>query len=166
MTRDRHGTGVVTFPNDLDIVVTREFDAPIALVFDVLTKSEHVRKHCAPFGEEVTVCEIDLRVGGNYHYVFATDDGQECSFHGTYVEVDPPTRTVETWIFDGWPGVEALETVELHETNGVTTLTWKLAFADQAARDHMTETDGLESNFDNVEDVLTQLLQPGETIAG
>lgn len=166
MTRDRHGTAVVAFPNDLDIVVTREFDAPIALVFDVLTKPEHVRKHFPPFGEQVTVCEIDLRVGGNYHYVFVTDDGRECSFRGTYLEIDPPTRTVETWIFDGWPGVEAVETVELHETDGVTTLTWKLAFPDKAARDHMTKTDGLEANFDNVEDVLNELLHTGETVTG
>lgn len=165
MPHDRHGTAVVAFPNDLEIVVTREFDAPMALVFDVLTRPEHVRKHLPPFGEEVTVCEIDLRVGGSYHFVFSTDDGVECSFRGTYLEIAPPTRTVETWIFDGWAGVEAVETVELHETGGVTTLTWKLAFADQAGRDHMDKTDGLEANFDKMEDVLEELLRPGEPLA-
>jgi uncharacterized protein YndB with AHSA1/START domain len=50
------------------------------------------------------VCSIDLRVGGDYHIVFVTDDGRECSFRGTYLEVEPPTPTVETWLFDGWPG--------------------------------------------------------------
>ena len=93
------------------------------LVFDVLTKPEHVRKTFAPFGEEVTVCSIDLRVGGNYHFVFVTDDGTECSFRGTYLEVEPPTRTVETWLFEGWPDAEAVETMDLHETDGVTKLT-------------------------------------------
>ena len=60
MTRDRRGSAVITFPNELEIVVTREFDAPIELVFDVFTKPEHVRNHIAPFGENVTVCSIDL----------------------------------------------------------------------------------------------------------
>jgi uncharacterized protein YndB with AHSA1/START domain len=56
---------VIEFPNELEVVVTREFDAPIELVFDVFTKPEHVRNHIAPFGEEVTECSIDLRVGGD-----------------------------------------------------------------------------------------------------
>ena len=108
-----------------------------------------MRKTFAPFGEEVTVCSIDLRVGGDYRYVFVTDDGVECSFRGTFLEVEPPTRTVETWLFDGWPDAEAVESMELHETDGVTTLTWRLAFRDQAGRDHMTKYDGIEANFDN-----------------
>jgi uncharacterized protein YndB with AHSA1/START domain len=157
VARTRHGTAVVTLPSDLEIVVTREFDAPIGLVFDVLTKPEHVRKHVAPFGEEVTVCSIDLRVGGSSHFVFVTDEGRECSFRGTYLEIEPPTRLVGTWIYDGWPGVEAVESVDLREAEGVTIMTWKLAFADKAGRDHWTDTDGLEANFDNMEDVLREL---------
>jgi len=84
VTPNRHGSAVVTFPNDLEVVITREFDAPIALVFDVLTKPEHVSKWFAPFACEVTKCSIDLRVGGSYHIVFVTEDGTECSFRGTY----------------------------------------------------------------------------------
>jgi uncharacterized protein YndB with AHSA1/START domain len=94
VTPNRHGSAVIEFPNDLEIVITREFDAPIALVFDVLTKPEHVSKWFAPFSDQVTECSIDLRVGGNYHIVFVTDDGTECSFRGTYLKVEPPTRTV------------------------------------------------------------------------
>ena len=94
MTPNRHGSADIEFPNDLEIVITREFDAPIALVFDVLTKPEHVSKWFAPFTDPMTECSIDLRVGGNYHIVFVTDDGTECSFRGTYLEVEPPTRTV------------------------------------------------------------------------
>jgi hypothetical protein len=88
MTPDRRGTAIVEFPNDLEVLVTRKFDAPIELLFDVLTKPQHVRKHIAPFGEAVTVCDIDLRVGGSYHIVFVTSDGIECSFRGTYLEVE------------------------------------------------------------------------------
>ena len=166
MTPNRHGSAHLEFPNDLEIVLTREFDAPIQLVFDVLTKPEHVRKTIAPYGEQVTVCSIDLRVGGNYHFVFVTDNGTECSFRGTFLEVDPPNRTVETWQFEGWPGVEAVETVELQETGGVTKLTHSLAFRDQAGRDHMTKFDGLEANYDNVADYLRSLLDPKETVSG
>lgn len=160
MTPDRHGSAIVEFPNDLEIVVTREFDAPIELVFDVLTKLEHVRKHFAPFGEEVTVCSIDLRVGGNYHFVFVTDDGTECSFRGTYLEVEPPTRTVATWLFEGWPDAQAVETVELHEADGVTTLTINLAFRDQAGRDHMNATDGFADSSNKMEVYVRSLVNP------
>ena len=158
MTPDRHGPAVIEFPNDLEIVITREFEAPIALVFDVLTKPEHVSKWFAPFACEVTECSIDLRVGGNYHIVFVTDDGTECSFQGTYLEVEPPTRTVATWLFEGWPDAEALESMGLHEAHGVTTLTWTLAFRDVIGRDHMSKYDGIEANLDNVEDLLTSLM--------
>ncbi len=160
MTTNRHGSAVIEFPDDLEIVVTRAFDAPIELVFDVLTKPEHVRKHVTPFGEEVTVCSIDLRVGGNYHMVFVAEDGTECSFRGTYLEIEPPTRTVETWLFEGWPNAEAVETVELHETDGVTKMTMTLAFRDQAGRDHMTTFDGYEDSLDKMADYVTSLVDP------
>jgi uncharacterized protein YndB with AHSA1/START domain len=160
VTPNRHGPAVVELPNDLDVVITREFDAPIALVFDVLTKPEHVSKWFAPFECEVTVCSIDLRAGGSYHIVFVTEDGTECSFRGTYLEVEPPTRTVETWLFEGWPDAHAVETVDLHETDGVTKLTMTLSFRDKAGRDHMTKYDGQEDSFDKMEDLLKSLLDP------
>jgi uncharacterized protein YndB with AHSA1/START domain len=161
-----HGKAIVEFPNDLEIVMTREFDAPMQLVFDVLTKPEHVRKTFAPFGEEVTKCSIDLRVGGDYHIVMVTSDGIECSFRGTYLEVDPPNRTVETWLFEGWPGAEAVESTELQEINGVTRMTHRLAFRDKAGRDHMTKYDGMEASFDNLEDYLRLLQGQEAAISG
>ena len=157
MTPNRHGSTVVEYPNALEIVTTREFDAPIELVFDVFTKPEHVRNWFAPFSCVVTECAIDLRVGGSYHFVFVTEDGSECSFRGTYSEVEPPTRTVATWLFEGWPDADAVETVDLHETDGVTTLTMTLAFSDQAGRAHMTRHDGQEDSLDKLEDYLRSL---------
>ena len=140
--------------------MTREFDAPIELVFDVFTKEEHVRNTFPPFGEEMALCDIDLRVGGEYHYVVVTDGGREMSFRGTFLEIEPPTRMVQTWLFEGWPDAEAVETVDFHETDGVTTMTWKLAFRDQAGRDHMTKYDGIEASWDNVEAYLRTLQAP------
>jgi uncharacterized protein YndB with AHSA1/START domain len=158
MTTRQRGAAAIEFPSDLEIVISREFNAPVELVFDVFTKPEHVRKHFAPFEEEVTVCDIDLRVGGDYHIVMVTKDGIECSFRGTYLEVEPPTRTVETWIFDGWPGTEAVETMDLRDVNGVTKMTYRLVFRDKAGRDHMEKYDGLLSSFDNVEDYVMSLV--------
>jgi len=166
VTDPRHRSAVIEFPSDLEIVITREFDAPIQLVYDVLTKTEHVRNTIAPFGEEVTKCSFDARIGGGYHYVFVTNDGREMSFHGSFLDVQPPTRIVDTWKYDGWPDAEAVETIDLRETNGVTRITWKLAFSDRAGRDHMTKFDGIEANFDNIEDYLrTLLVQEGSVLA-
>ena len=159
MTPTRHGSSVIEYPSELEIVTTRAFDAPLALVFDVLTKPEHVRNWFAPFECKVTECSIDLRVGGSYHIVFVTGDGAECSFRGTYSEVEPPTRTVATWLFEGWPDAEAVETVDLHETDGVTTLTMLLAFRNHAGRAHMTKHDGQEDSWDKLEDYLRSLLE-------
>jgi uncharacterized protein YndB with AHSA1/START domain len=151
-------TTQVEFPSELEVLLTREFAAPIELVFDVLTNPEHVRNTFAPYGEEVTVCEIDRRVGGNYHYVMVTPDGTEMSFRGTFMEVEPPNRVVSTWLFDGWPDAEAVETVELQEVEGGTKLTYLLSFRDQASRAHMTKYDGLQANFENIASYLASLV--------
>jgi uncharacterized protein YndB with AHSA1/START domain len=173
MTANRHGTAVISFPSDLEIEVTRKFDAPIALVFDVLTKPEHVRKWGATPPDRMTECSIDLRVGGGYSSSLVTPDGAVCSFHGTYLEVDPPNRTVETWLFDGWPDAEAIETWQLHETDGVTTVTMSLQFRDQAGRAHypakppdtsaLSAPGGFADSLDAIEDILESLAHPHGT---
>ena len=160
MLPDRHGSAVIEFPNELEVVIKREFDAPIALVFDVLTKPEHVRKWGATPPDEMLECSIDLRVGGSYRSSFLTGDGTVFTIRGTYLEVEPPIRTVETWLFNCWPDAEAVETMELHEHEGVTTLTWKLAFSDKAGRDHVTRFDGQQDSLDEMEDILRSLLDP------
>ena len=157
MTPDRRGSAVIEFPSELEIVITREFDAPIALVFDVLTKPEHVRRWGATYPDRMRECTIDLRVGGSYHSSFVTEDGTVLFFSGTYLEVEPPTRTVETWLFEGDPPVEAIETMELHETDGVTTFRWGLAFRDRAGRDRMTSFEGQKDSLDEIEAILGEL---------
>jgi uncharacterized protein YndB with AHSA1/START domain len=166
VTPDRHGSAVIEYPSALEIVTTRAFDAPVELVFDVLTKPEHVRNWFAPFEDTMTVCSIDLRVGGRYHMVFVTGGGTECSFRGTYLEIERPTRIVGTWLFEGWPDAEAVETVDLHQAGAVTTVQMNLAFRDQAGRDHMTKTDGQEDSWDKMEDYLRSLAHPGGTVSG
>jgi uncharacterized protein YndB with AHSA1/START domain len=159
VTPNRHGSAVVEFPSELEIVTTRRFDAPIELVYDVLTKPEHVRNWFAPFEDEMTVCEIDLRVGGDYHLVIVTPDGRECSFRGTYLELDAPHKMAQTWWFEGWgPDTDAVETNVLEEDDGVTTLTVTTAFNSAHGRSRMQKNDGQESSFDKMEDYLRSLL--------
>lgn len=157
MTANRHGSSVIEFPTELEILTTREFDAPIELVFDALTKPEHVPHWFPAFEDTMTVCTIDLRVGGDYHFVAVTSGGEELVFRGTYLELDRPTRVVSTWLFEGWPDVRAVESIDLHEADGVTTMRINLAFADEAGRAHMTKFDGQESSWDNLEDYLRSL---------
>jgi uncharacterized protein YndB with AHSA1/START domain len=171
VTPNRHGTEIVEFPSELEIVTTRMFDAPIGLVFDVLTKPEHVRRWGATGGDRMTICEIDLRVGGDYHHVFVTPDGTECSFRGTYMEVEPPARVVSTWLFEGWPDAWAVETNVLSEQDGVTTLRQTLAFRDKAGHAHMAraheeaarseDQNGHNASLDAMEDLLASLLERG-----
>ena len=152
-----HGSTLIELPNDRDVLITREFDAPIALVFDVLTKPAHVSKWFAGPGEQMKECAIDLRVGGDYRFVFVTQGGVEMCFRGTYLEVEPPTRTVETWLFEGRPGGDAIESQDLREADGVTTLTVKLAFGEAAGRP--TRFEGMQESFDRIDDVVRSLLR-------
>jgi uncharacterized protein YndB with AHSA1/START domain len=174
VTSNRHGSARVEFPSELEVLITREFDAPIALVFDVLTKPEHVSKWGATPPDQMIECSIDLRVGGKYRSSFVTEDGTVCSFSGTYLEVEPPFRTVETWLFAGWPDAEAVETWQLHETDGVTTVTMRLAFRDKAGRDHyparpqdtggITSSGGFLDSLNVMEDILRSLVDLTGTV--
>jgi uncharacterized protein YndB with AHSA1/START domain len=164
-TITRHGSATIEFPGERAALVTRKFDASAELLFDVLTKPEHVRVWFTDGNEDLEVCEIDLRVGGQYRYVGVFADGVRCSFHGTFLEIERPLRTVETWVFDGRPDDEAVETMTLHEQDGVTTMTILIVFKDQASRDTTTwaapdgvhAADGMQGSYDNLEDYLTTL---------
>ena len=165
MTMTRHGSATVKFPSDREALITRKFDASAELLFDVLTKPEHVKVWFTDGDQDLEVCEIDLRVGGEYRYVGVFADGVRCSFHGTFLEIERPVRTVETWVFDARPDDEAVETMTLHEQDGVTTMTILLAFADRSSRDTTIWTaadgvraaDGMQGSYDNLEDHLATL---------
>jgi uncharacterized protein YndB with AHSA1/START domain len=169
MTESRHGSATLEFPSDTEMLTTRKFDAPAQLLFDVLTKPEHVRFWFNGRGKELEACEIDLRVGGSYRYVDVLDDGRTCAFHGTFLEIEPPVRTVATWVFEGRPDDEAVETTTLLEEDGVTTMTTLTAFKDPASLDRMfahaagrrddptIAVDGQQASFDKLEDFLAAL---------
>lgn len=90
----------ITTPSELEIAMTRTFDAPRALVWEMFTRPEHVRQWWGAGHLEVTACEIELRVGGAYRYVGRTPDGAEVPFRGVYREIAAPERLVYTEIYD------------------------------------------------------------------
>jgi uncharacterized protein YndB with AHSA1/START domain len=158
MRANRHGSATTEVISDCEVKTERAFDAPMTLVFDAITKPEHVRMHFSPDPEPLHICAIDLRVGGTYHYAWYAPGGYECSFRGTYVEIEPPSRIVATWLFEGWPDDEAVETVTLNEVDGVTTMTNVLKFRDRASLgDHFQgDSQGMQTSFDQLEDYLVE----------
>src|SRR5207247_4681652 len=123
---DRMETLKLTTPSDREIAMTRVFDAPRQLVFDAHTKPDLVRQWLlGPPGWSMPVCEIDLRVGGKYRYVWRHDrDGTEMGMGGVYREIVPPERIVNTEKFDeAWYPGAAVDTLVLAERGGRTTLT-------------------------------------------
>ena len=152
-TADRVGATTFATPSELEIVVTRLVDAPRALVFDCWTKPEHVAKWMlGPEGWSMPVCEIDLRPGGAWHFVWRQADGTEMAMHGEYREISPPERLVSTESWgDDWP--ETLNTLVLSEEDGRTTITNTILFPTKGARDAAIETgmkQGMNLSFDRL----------------
>ena len=151
----------VTTPSDLEIAMTRVFNAPRRLVFDALTKPELVRRWLlGPAGWSMPVCEIDLRVGGAYRYVWRNDTkGKEMGSGGVFREIVPPERIVCTELFDeAWYAGEAIVTNVLVEQGGQTTLTVTSRFASRETRDGVLKS-GMESgvavSYDRLEELLS-----------
>jgi uncharacterized protein YndB with AHSA1/START domain len=153
----------VTTPSEREIAMTRVFDAPRALVFDAYTKPELVRRWLlGPDGWSMPVCEIDLRVGGAYRYVWRRDkDGTEMGMGGVYREIAAPQRLVCTERFDeSWYPGEALDTISLVERGGKTTLTQTMRYESREARDAVLKSpmeSGVRAGFDRLAELLATL---------
>ncbi|HEX8391755.1 MAG TPA: SRPBCC domain-containing protein [Longimicrobium sp.] len=113
--------------SDREIVAVRVFDAPRELVWEACTRPEHVRRWYGPASMPMTSCEIDARVGGRFRYVFSTPNG-EMAFSGEYLELDRPSRVVNTWLFEPMPGTDTVESATLEEHEGRTVLTVRATF--------------------------------------
>ena len=147
------GKTTVTLPTDEQILITREFDAPKDLVWRAWTEPELVGGWWSGNRGEVTVAEVDLRVGGTWRYVMVTDDGFEAAFHGEYREIVPNERIVATEVYEGMPEEEALNTVTFAEADGRTTLTMLVQHASKEARDaHLAS--GMEAGMREAMDLL------------
>ncbi|MGH2961112.1 MAG: SRPBCC family protein [Solirubrobacterales bacterium] len=153
-------TATVTLPTDEQILITREFDAPKHLVYKAWTTPELVKRWWSAKRGEMTVAEIDLRVGGAWRYAMVTDDGLEVAFHGEYREVVPNERIVSTEVYEGMPEGEALNTLTLTEAGERTTLEIVVQHTSKEHRDAHIESgmeDGLQDALDLVEEVAISL---------
>jgi len=150
----------ITTAGDRELVMTRVFAAPRTLVFDAHTKPELVRRWLlGPPGWSMPVCEIDLRVGGRYRYVWRHDtNGAEMGMGGVYREIVAPERIVNTERFDAaWYPGEAVGTLVLVERGGSTTLTYTMHYESRAARDAVIKSNmetGVAASYDRLADLL------------
>lgn len=157
------GTLEVTTPSDREIAMTRVFDAPRKLVFDAHTRPELVRRWLlGPDGWSMEVCEIDLKVGGKYRYVWKRDaDGTEMGMGGVFREVAPPERLVATEKFDeAWYQGEAVNTLVLIESDGKTTLTQTMLYESREARDSVLRSpmeEGVAASYDRLAALVESL---------
>jgi uncharacterized protein YndB with AHSA1/START domain len=159
-TIDRTGSAVVTLPSDLEIKIVRHFDAPADLVFEVWTTPEHIRNWWGYPEHPMTVCEMDLSVGGGYRFVAEVPDFGEIAFRGVNREIDRPHRLVSTEVYEAVPDVEAVNTLTLEEDDGVTTMTIVTMYPTREARDAVIESgmeDGLQVSLDRADAILARL---------
>ena len=154
---NREGAATFATPSDREIVITRVFDAPRRLVFEAWTNPKHLPHWMlGPPGWTMPVCEIDLRPGGAWHFVWRNSDGTEMAMRGVYQEVVPPERVVSTDSWGGdWP--ETLNTLTLFEENGKTTITQTILYPTKEARDAALQTgmrEGMSMSFDRLAEYL------------
>ena len=150
-----------TTPSDREIVLTRLFDAPRHLVFEAMTRPEHVRQWWGRLGDgySVPVCEIDLRVGGRWRFVNRHPKG-EAAFHGEYREITPYSRLVFTEIFEEFPDTVSVVTSEFVEEGGKTRFTAKVRYPSLEVRDMVIASGmsrGAGISYDRLEDLVARL---------
>ena len=157
------GALTVTANGEREIVMTRSFNAPRPLVFEALTRPELLRRWLlGPPGWEMVVCEIDLKVGGRYRYVWHREkDDSRMGMGGVYREIVAPERIVSTEVFDEpWYPGEAVGTIALVEQGGRTTLTQTVLYESRDARDGVLRSpmeQGVAVSYDRLDQVLASM---------
>lgn len=160
ITNARTGVTEYSTPTDREVVITRVVNAPRRVVWEAWTNATHVpRWMTGPAGWSMPVCEIDLRPGGSWHFVWRKADGSEMAMTGKYRELVPPEKIVhtESWGPE-WP--ETTNTLVLTESAGQTTMTLTITYPSREARDAALQTgmkDGMEQTYANL-DVLLETL--------
>jgi uncharacterized protein YndB with AHSA1/START domain len=152
----------LTLPSDREIRMTRLFNAPRQLVFEAMSKPEHIRRWWGILDEQhsVVVCEVDFRPGGKWRFTGRGPRG-DVTFYGEYREIDVPGRVVFTEIFEPYPDAPSVVTTVLTEEGGKTRLTITSEYVSRDVRDMVVKT-GMEKgaaiSYDRLEDVVTEML--------
>ena len=162
MTMATTGSAKLTLPSDTEILMTREFAAPARLVWQAYTTPELVAQWWGGKRGNVTLCEIDLRVGGKWRYVMTAHGGFEVGFHGEYREIVPDERLVMTEVYEGAPdvGEPAVNTVTFTEEDGRTTLTLLTEVPSREIRDMIIGSGmegGMQEGMDLLEEIAIEL---------
>ena len=153
------GTAVVSTPADEQILITREFDAPRRLVYRAYTEPDLVRQWWPGRRGSMTVCEIDLRVGGRWRYAMLVEGGFECAFHGEYREIVPGEKVVFTELYelpDGTLSPATLNTATFVEHDGRTTLELLTEAPSREVRDTILAS-GMEGGVQEGLDLLEEI---------
>jgi uncharacterized protein YndB with AHSA1/START domain len=150
------GTAKVTLPADDEILITREFDAPRHLVYKAWTTPDLVMRWWSGQCGQMTLAEIDLRVGGLWRYVMVAECGHEIAFHGEYREIVPNERIVNTEVYEAIPGEGVLNIVTFTEVDGRTSLELLTQCGSRDVRD-MIIGSGMEGGMQEQMDALEQL---------
>ena len=153
------GELTLTTPSDRELTMTRAFDAPRHLVFEALTTPALLKRWLlGPPGWTMVVCEVDLRVGGSYRYVWRKENGTEMGMRGVYREIVRPERIVNTESFDDpWYPGEAVGTAVLVEHDGRTTLSTTVLYASKEARDGVLKSNmetGVAASYERLAEML------------
>jgi uncharacterized protein YndB with AHSA1/START domain len=150
-------TATVTTPGDREIRIEREFDAPRERVFAVYTDPELIPQWWGPRSTTTEVVEMDVRTGGDWRFVAHDDDGGQTGFRGTYREVTPPERIVQTFEWDGMPGHVSVETAEFEDLGDRTRVVTTSIFHTSEERDGMLGS-GMEGGMNETFQRLDELL--------
>ncbi|WP_421723864.1 SRPBCC family protein [Bauldia sp.] len=154
----------IATPTDREIVMTRSFAAPRALVFDAWTKPDLVRQWLGTNDWPMAVCEADVRPGGAIRYVWRHADGQEMGMSGMYREITEPERIVHTELFDeDWTGGETTVTTTFDENADTTTVTTRIVYASMEARDAVMRSpmeQGVAEGYNRLDALLPSLTSP------
>jgi uncharacterized protein YndB with AHSA1/START domain len=151
------GSTSYTTPSDREVLVTRVVNAPRRLVFAAWTEPRHLQRWLTgPEGWTMPICEIDLRPGGRWRYVYRKASGKEMTLTGSVLEVVPPERfvTTESWGPE-WP--ETVNTLVLTESEGRTTIALTITYVSKEARDAALDTgamDGMNRAFELLDELL------------
>lgn len=159
------GNLTLTTPSDREIAMTRVFDAPRDLVFDAYTKPDLLQLWLGPPGWSLAVCEVDLKVGGTYRFVWRGSDGTEMGLRGVYREIAPPERLVSTETFDDpWYPGEAVSTLVLTKQGGRTSLTNTILYESKEIRDGVLQSSmehGVAATYDRLAELAGSLQAQG-----
>jgi uncharacterized protein YndB with AHSA1/START domain len=150
----------ITTPTERDIYIERVFDAPRERVFAVYTDPELIPEWWGPRGGTTTVDTMDVRAGGSWRFVIRTADGNETGFRGTYREVTPPDRIVQTFEWEGMPGHVSVETAVFEDLGDQTKVTTTSIFHTPEERDGMLGSGmevGLNETYERLDEVLARL---------